>query len=339
MRQLGKYFHYVLGVFTTHKDFRSNPVIGSRLLNLMGLHVFRVVSAAVAFRIRLWLLRGLVSPEERRQFRDQGFLLIPDFLPSATFHEFDREIRTHNAVRLDYIAGSSISQKVYLGEDALSSLPVCRSIVEDQRLLRLLRFASSKNTVPAFLLENVLQHVQDDDGHDPQKTFHSDTFHPSMKAWLYLDDVSPRNGCFRFYKGSQKLTWRRLVWEYRRSVNAFAVLDGHSEAGSFRVYEADRLALNLGEPEDFFVPANTLIIANTFGFHCRGDATERSSRLALWAYSRDTPFLPFPAPYAAWVRRIYKTAMDTQVSRLTAKAAKNKNQSDVCLSHGPLEKI
>jgi hypothetical protein len=52
-------------------------------------------------------------------------------------------------------------------------------------------------------------------------------------------------------------------------------------------------ALGLGPPRAFAVPANTLVIADMFGFHARGSALRPSMRIELWAYARRNPFLPW----------------------------------------------
>jgi len=46
----------------------------------------------------------------------------------------------------------------------------------------------------------------------------------------------------------------------------------------------------MGEPVGLSVPANTLVIANTHGFHRRGDAQKRSMRTEIWSISRSNPF-------------------------------------------------
>ncbi|MFP5455485.1 MAG: phytanoyl-CoA dioxygenase, partial [Alphaproteobacteria bacterium] len=43
----------------------------------------------------------------------------------------------------------------------------------------------------------------------------------------------------------------------------------------------------------FAVPANTLVIADTFGFHARAASSRPSTRIEIFAYSRRNPFLPF----------------------------------------------
>ena len=41
------------------------------------------------------------------------------------------------------------------------------------------------------------------------------------------------------------------------------------------------------------MPANTLVVADTCGFHARGDAAKPTVRVEIWAYSRRSPFLPW----------------------------------------------
>jgi hypothetical protein len=43
------------------------------------------------------------------------------------------------------------------------------------------------------------------------------------------------------------------------------------------------------------VSANTLVVADTFGFHARGPSAGASLRVEIWAYGRRTPFLPWAA--------------------------------------------
>jgi hypothetical protein len=41
------------------------------------------------------------------------------------------------------------------------------------------------------------------------------------------------------------------------------------------------------------VPANTLVVADTCGFHARGSSEGSALRVELWAFARRTPFLPW----------------------------------------------
>ena len=46
-------------------------------------------------------------------------------------------------------------------------------------------------------------------------------------------------------------------------------------------------------PKAFAVPQNTLVVADTVGFHARGLSVRPSVRLEVWAYGRRNPFLPW----------------------------------------------
>jgi hypothetical protein len=69
--------------------------------------------------------------------------------------------------------------------------------------------------------------------------------------------------------------------------------DRLSQRGSFRVSGDDLAAMGLPPPTRFCVPANTLVIADTCGFHARADSHRPSLRVELWAYCRRSPFLPW----------------------------------------------
>ena len=46
-------------------------------------------------------------------------------------------------------------------------------------------------------------------------------------------------------------------------------------------------------PQAFAVPANTLVVADTVGFHARGLSVRPSVRVEIWTYGRRNPFLPW----------------------------------------------
>src|ERR1700687_4657958 len=62
-----------------------------------------------------------------------------------------------------------------------------------------------------------------------------------------------------------------------------------------RIDPGELPALGLPEPRVFAVPANTLVVADTFGFHARGPSAGRSLRVEIWAYGRRSPFVPWTA--------------------------------------------
>ena len=65
--------------------------------------------------------------------------------------------------------------------------------------------------------------------------------------------------------------------------------------GSFRIEPAELRGIGLARAAVFAVPANTLVVADTFGFHARGPSARPSLRVEIWAYGRRSPFVPWAA--------------------------------------------
>jgi hypothetical protein len=121
---------------------------------------------------------------------------------------------------------------------------------------------------------------------------HIDTFHPTMKAWLFLEDVAEEDGPFTYVPGSQLRTPRREVWERRLSIRA-SDPETRKKGGAFRITKPEMAALGCAKPKRFPVAANTLVVADTYGFHARRPSARPSMRLEIWAYSRGNPFIPW----------------------------------------------
>src|SRR5437016_4485285 len=78
---------------------------------------------------------------------------------------------------------------------------------------------------------------------DPQTALHADTFHPTVKAWLFLTDVAADAGPFTYVPGSHLLTAQRLAWERRMSLAARRSPDADTREGSFRIDPGELPAL------------------------------------------------------------------------------------------------
>lgn len=294
---------WVAQVFGMSKSFRDNPVLGSPLLNRLGLHAARVVGAHAFNRFRLLLLSPLADPAQRREFAEKGYVLIPDFLPAEEFAEIERQARQCRGEVRELTQGDTLTHRVLLDDEALRDMPAFKAILERPEFERLVRYCAAHLKRPLYYLQRIRNGCVDGPP-DPQKTLHSDTFHPTMKAWYFIDDVGPERGPFTYVPGSHRLTWARLKWEYDRSCRAKELKDGYSEKGSMRADADDLRALGLPDPVSLTVRGNTLVIADTHGFHRRGDAEPHTSRLEIWAYSRTNPFNPLPGLGLRFVSRL-----------------------------------
>lgn len=284
---------WILALGTSAKSFASNPVIGSRKLNKLGLHIVRVLLARGITWFRWTLLRPMAGQDIRHQLHTNGFAVVPSFISQSDIQAIQDEVKTHSGETRQMLQGNTATQRILLDADALAGKPALASLCKNPRFLRPLKYAAAKLSPPLLYVQRIRNGFRDA-GADPQKTMHADTFHSTMKAWLFLEDVTPEKGPFTYVKGSQKLTKARLKWEYNRSLTARQNPDGYSEKGSFRATPDDLKAMGLDGPTGVCVDAGTLVIANTNGFHGRGQAAGNQSRLEIWAYSRPSPFNPLP---------------------------------------------
>ena len=285
------------------------------MLNRMGLHVIRLVIAAALTKFRYLCLAPLMDKAERKSFNQNGYLLIENFLPQEHFESLDSEVRGMQEVEVrQCVQGDTLTQRVLLNEEVLNAAPSCRKLLSSAEFLNRMKYTSARNNSPIFYVQNVKSNARDADA-DPQRHLHSDTFHATMKAWLFLDEVGDHNGPFTYVAGSHKLTWKRLKWEYHKSVEGSSQANSYGSRGSLRVADNELEAMGMPAPGLFKVPANTLVIADTHGFHRRGAASEKSNRLEIWAYSRTNPFNPLIGFNLQWYNKLSHKVIDKYLKR------------------------
>ena len=283
---------WVLALATDAKSFRDNPLIGSRRLNAWGLHVNRV---RLADRMAAWRrrrLEHLVTSEQRAEFESHGFVMIRNFLSPDAFAALRDQVMNRAGPAREMVQGDTITRRFALDPAALRVMPAAKALLDDRRWQGLIRYVGSFDAEPLAYVQSILTHRHDAPP-DPQTRLHADTFHPTVKAWLFLTDVAPDEGPLTYVAGSHRRDAARLAWERRRSLEARDGADFLSSRGSLRIDRAELASLGLPEPTAFAVPANTLIVCDTSGFHARGPAIRPSTRVEIWAYGRRNPFLPW----------------------------------------------
>lgn len=284
--------YWIAQLATGAKSFRDNPLIGSRRLNRLGLHAARVrLAAAMARRRRSSLAPG-IAPEHRAEFERDGFVRIENFLPADEFAALRDQLFATAAPAREQAQGDAITRRIAVDSALLRALPQLRALLMSPRWRGLMRYVASFGSEPLYYIQTIFARRLNAQP-DPQTWLHADTFHATMKAWLFLTPVAEEDGPFCYVPGSHRLTPARLAWERERSLRAATGLDFLSSRGSMRVDPAELPALGLPPPVRLAVPANTLVVADTFGFHARGIAARPSRRIEIWAYARRNPFLPW----------------------------------------------
>ena len=285
---------WLVQVFTGEKSYWPNPLLGSLALNRRGFAVWRGRLAHRMTAARRRQLEHLVPAADRQAFDRDGFVVKKGLLPAADFAGLVQEIGSLTATAGEFKEGDAITRRIPLTPELLARLPACRRLLEQPAFRGLTRYVGSFDAEPLVFIQTIFTQVEEGQI-DPQTSMHIDTFHPTMKAWLFLEDVAEEDGPFTYAPGSHRRTPRREVWERRLSVRASDPRT-RKTGGAFRITKPEMAALRAAKPRRFPVAANTLVVADTYGFHARRRSTRPSMRLEIWAYSRGNPFSPWAGP-------------------------------------------
>src|SRR4029077_10753440 len=263
----------------------------------------RGARAAAACRLaqaRRRRLARLISADDRRQLDRDGFIVKRDFLPPDIFADLVAQVRALRAPAREIAEGDTITRHIALDPAALDRVPAARALLDLPQYRNLLRYAGSSAAAPMVYIQTVLAGAiagPPDPPSDPQRDLHTDTFHPTVKAWLFLTDVDQDAMPFVYVPGSHRLTPQRLEWERAMSLAASRQAGGASRQPEQKLTRAISPAMlhELGRPppQAICAPANTLIVADTFGFHARGPSARPTTRVEIWAIGRRNPFLPW----------------------------------------------
>jgi len=287
--------YWLAEVASGAKSFVDNPIIGSPRLNSWGLHNQRVIAAERMAQFRRRFIKSLVTPEHAASYQRDGFVVCHNVLPADRFQRLREEVVEHSFAAQEMLQGHTVTRFTPITRQMLKELPEFGQFVTGKLFQGLLKYVGSWNADPITFIHTVF--AEPDRGErDPQTVFHSDTFQPTAKCWYFLSDVPEDGGPFTYVPGSHRLTPARLVWEKQMALSACQGERTMHSLGSFRISDDDLQSLGYAEPRRFAVPANTLIVADTHGFHARSPSFKPTVRLAIYGSLRRHPFAPFPGP-------------------------------------------
>lgn len=287
---------YLIQLATGYKSFIANPILGSKTLNRWGLHTKRV---EIAMKMADWRREKLaknIAKEYQTQYQQNGFIKIENFLPQAVFDQVLQEMRDQSFERFDMLQGSTVTRRAMIDDVDLKSKPGLNAAKNDPRMRDLIRYVASHSGEPLLTLQIVMalpSMLTTKDAVDPQVSIHSDTFQPTAKSWLFLQDVGEDDGPFSYVAGSHKMTPERYEWENNIAQNSQDLENKYSARGSLRANVSDLKSLGYEQPTKMTVMANTLIVADTHGFHARCGSPNQTTRIEIYGSLRRNPFLPF----------------------------------------------
>ena len=270
--------------------FSTQKLIKNKFLNKAGLQLFRIRLASLIYNLR----KERNFPEivdEYNAYKRDGIIQIDNFLDQEHFENVRIEARRvvedgiWDTVRED---GPNIIYIRKIQNLKEEDYPNIYKFLKNQKLNQLFQ-AVEKRKFDLYKGEATLQvqylvQGEDTPSHDPETELHADTFFNTNKSWLYLDDVNLENGPFVFVRKSQNINVKdRMQKEYKFSLNM-------KTKGSRRVFKEELEVADLQE-EVFTCPKNTLVLANTFGYHRRARGVNGYDRLTIAISARSNPFL------------------------------------------------
>lgn len=313
-----KFTRDLVGIVVGEKSFEKNRLLADPLLNEKGLHQQRVVWVHKLANWRRKKLIQMVDAQDAAFFEKNGYIVKENFLAEHEFAQLKDELLSTTLNTREMLQGNTVSRRMSLDAVDVKHLPMAQKFLKNQDWTHLLNLISGFKVQPMNYVQVIFAKINAQEP-DPQTHFHSDTFYSSAKAWLFLSDVDDSIGPFMYVPGSHRADAKRLHWEYVKSVEVAKNqnVDGLSRRGSFRITPQQLKEFGFAEPIKFNVKANTLLIADTFGFHARGESASSATRAEIWAYARRNPMIPFVSGHylaLPWIRQrsvsLYWKALD-----------------------------
>jgi hypothetical protein len=261
--------------------FSDDKTVDSRALNFAGAQPLRAILARLLYSVRPGSRDPLMAELARN-----GIVLIEDFLPPSLFAAVEREAEELMATTDPtwvIRSGTTEVRRHSLAHVDPGPFPQLEQWRADQRIATLAAAAERRSYPKGWDGGALVEHLTLGEVSEPHgdTELHIDTFFNTHKLWLYLDDVSKTNGAFVYGPGSHVLDRTRLRYEYLESTT--------TNRKSRRVSEEEVRSRGL-EPLVFACRRNTLILANTCGYHARSAGQPGATRRSLHREYRCNPF-------------------------------------------------
>ena len=119
--------------------FSDIKFIDNSFLNLLGLHVFRILIAHCFFSIRSFLFFSNLT-EEQKILRKNGVIIIKDFFPDSKFESIKNEFKNcknYDGTDLEIPDGDSLWIRRKFGRKQYPKLPHTKDFVLNKKILDL----------------------------------------------------------------------------------------------------------------------------------------------------------------------------------------------------------
>lgn len=267
-------------------------LVNSKLLNLVGIQSFRYSLASL-----IYFLRGLIfkwnKTELSNQLEEDGIIILNEFLNQNDRQQFSNDFnKIFKENKKEIIKdGDTTTERITIHLDEIKNFKSLQSIVFNENLIDILetaerrKFKNKRFHNPGMYGQVIWIDKIKNNGNeikDSQKTLHSDTFFNTHKVWYFPYDVTDEMGPLCFVKKSHKFNFHKLVLEYLNSISREADTNVRANKQKLNNYENKIFKCS--------VKSNSLVVANTRGFHKRGDSFVNKERYQIHFRVRIDPF-------------------------------------------------
>lgn len=241
-------------------------------LNVDGLHIYRILLAFNTYKNR-----SKIETPHAKQFFEDGFIYIENFVTEDNLNYLKKVV--------SQMSETGSTSKHLTFPDAI------RKDNADEFFKQLINVPFFGSDSDRSYPRTSMWHYKHVSG-DPQYKWHTDTFQPTMKCWLYVNDIDESNGALSLIPKSHLPTYNRLAWDYKNSVynkskeKSFRLAEFGSEENESQEIEKNSFL----QPVTLNGKANTLIAVNTYGLHKRGQGEANVRRNSLSIQYRPEAF-------------------------------------------------
>lgn len=273
------------------KEIISNKeVLNSLILNLLGFQPFRYILGKTLYWLKLKTTKNYNLEENiSSDVIKLGYAKKNNFLSQEEFLEIKKEYnQAINEIKTKIKKGSNDDRRIKIDENTKEKYPALYRLKDNLVIKNIFTGCELKSDIK---INCVIERIEvfDNTIHDFNRDFHYDTFYNTFKAWLFLNDVTEKQGPLHIIPESHRFSIKRFFSEYWSSI-LYSLKIFNEE--SSRADSKKKIKLNK-ESIKAEVSENTLIVANTHGLHRRGDAENGSIRESIHFWTREHPFKIF----------------------------------------------
>lgn len=276
-------------LFKIYAFFTVKESVDSVFANILGITIFRVLLAEFSRKIQCLFYsksKNLVAIEELEK---NGFTLLNDFFTSEQLEKLKKTIyeellKIEESKAQDgaqYIVKNIETFKIYNNAEL--------DIMKDKILAVSQPYLGKIDRSTLHIYFHAVKKLDglSEDNSDINLLMHSDTYHKTLKGFLYLEPLDIEDGPFEYVISSNVLDKKRLKREYMNSINKSVLERDH---GGWRF--EDEYFKNRNR-KLFTGIGNTMIIADTFGLHRRNPRFKDGYRISIHFSLRKSPFTLF----------------------------------------------